>query len=438
MITETSLNLTKEKVLIVDDDLSQLDSLSKLLVQYHYDIITAENGIDAIEKARQCNPDLMLLDFSMPGLNGIDTCRALKTLPDTRHIPVVMLTAHADPEIKLQALEAGVNDFLAKPIDPTELVLRVRNMLELKKLDDIKISKDALEEHQAALTKINIELRNALDELKRAQAQIIQQEKMASIGQLSAGIAHEINNPIGFVSSNIKSLDKYVRRLSEYMALQQEFLESQVSHDLLANLRQQRKALKIDFIMNDIKQLISESLDGTDRVKKIIGDLKSFSHSDGAEMHDADINEGIESTLNIVHNEIKYKATVRKELSEIPPIKCIAGHLNQVFMNLFVNAAHAIEHTGEILVKSWADENAVFVSVSDTGSGMPAEVAKRIFEPFFTTKEAGKGTGLGLSIAHDIIKKHNGDIVVNSELGKGTTFTIRLPIAASAESKNNL
>ncbi len=421
--------VTKEKVLVVDDEKSMLDYLARLLVQYDYDVHTAADGINAVELAKECAPDIILLDFFMPGLNGIDTCMALKTLPETRHIPVVMLTAHGDPEIKLQALNAGANDFLTKPVDPTELILRIRNLIELMKLDDIKKSKDFLEKNQSVLTEQNSSLENALDELKRAQAQIVQQEKMASIGQLSAGIAHEINNPIGFISSNLNSLDKYVGKLIYYLDLQQEVIARENPHDFLEHLRENRESLKIDLIMTDIKQLISESMDGTDRVKKIVQDLKSFSHADGTERHEADINKGIESTLNIVHNEIKYKATVHKELAEIPLVKCVPGQLNQVFMNLFVNAAQAIEREGEITVRSWVDKENVYVSVSDTGCGMPDEIKKKIFEPFFTTKEIGKGTGLGLSIAYDIIKKHKGELTVESAVGKGTTFTISIPVS---------
>ncbi|OGW22673.1 MAG: hypothetical protein A2077_07770 [Nitrospirae bacterium GWC2_46_6] len=165
-----------------------------------------------------------------------------------------------------------------------------------------------------------------------------------------------------------------------------------------------------------------------ERIKKIVQDLKSFSRVDEAERKTANINEGIESTVNIVWNELKYKATVKKEYGDIPPIKCNAGQLNQVFMNILINAVHAIEEQGEIIIKTRHEDNNIFISISDTGSGIPADKINRIFEPFFTTKEVGKGTGLGLSIAYDIVKKHNGDIIVESEVGKGTTFTVRIPV----------
>ncbi|MBI5639684.1 MAG: GHKL domain-containing protein, partial [Nitrospirae bacterium] len=193
-------------------------------------------------------------------------------------------------------------------------------------------------------------------------------------------------------------------------------------------IAKQRKALKIDFITEDLGNLIRESLDGAERIKKIVQDLKSFSRVDEAEQKMADINAGLESTINIVWNELKYKATVKKEYGDIPLTKCNPGQLNQVFMNLLVNAAHAIESQGDIGIRTWSEEDSIFVSISDTGCGIPAEKINRIFEPFYTTKEVGKGTGLGLSIAYDIVKKHSGEIKVQSEVGKGTTFTINIPV----------
>ncbi len=274
----------------------------------------------------------------------------------------------------------------------------------------------------------NRKLEKAYIELKATQAKILQQEKMASIGQLAAGVAHEINNPIGFISSNLGTLDKYVNRLTEFITAQSEIMGSLKSVESEEVLREKRKKLKLDYIIPDIKDLIRESLDGADRVRKIVQDLKSFSRVDEAEHKHADINECIESTINIVWNELKYKAKVKREYGELPLTVCYPNQLNQVFMNLLVNAAHAIEEQGEIGIKTWHEDGSIFVTISDTGAGIPKEILNRIFEPFFTTKEVGKGTGLGLSITYDIVKKHNGDITVQSEEGKGTAFTVRIPV----------
>lgn len=272
-------------------------------------------------------------------------------------------------------------------------------------------------------------LEKAYTELKDAQLQIFQQEKMASIGQLAAGVAHEINNPMGFISSNLTTLNKYVGRLAEFIGSVDSAMQSCAGSDEAEQLQQVRKRLKIDHIMDDAHQLIAESQDGASRVRRIVQDLKSFSRVDQAESALIDINESLDTTINIAWNEIKYVAELHREFGEIPAIKCYPQQLNQVFLNLLVNSAHAMEGTqGLITVRTWSDADSLFVSVSDNGKGITEENLKRIFEPFFTTKEVGKGTGLGLSISYDIIKKHGGDIAVESQVGVGTTFTVRLPI----------
>ena len=283
------------------------------------------------------------------------------------------------------------------------------------------------------LEKKNVELENTYDELRESQQKIIQQEKMASIGQLAAGIAHEINNPVGFVMSNINSMGKYSERLFQFIKIQSEAVDRLSKQDgdtavVLDGLHKKRRALKIDYVINDFTNVIKESLEGTERVKRIVQDLKNFSHKDEDEHKPADINEGIESTINVVWNELKYKANVTKEYGKIPLTKCNLGQLNQVFMNLLINAVQAIEEHGEISIKTERRDGDIVVSISDTGSGIQEDKLNRIFEPFFTTKEVGKGTGLGLSIAYDIVKKHSGEILVTSEIGKGSTFTITIPV----------
>jgi signal transduction histidine kinase/CheY-like chemotaxis protein len=268
-------------------------------------------------------------------------------------------------------------------------------------------------------------LGDAYHQLKMSQAQIVQQEKMASIGQLSAGIAHEINNPVGYISSNLGSLAKYISKLTDFINSQATALDTCEGKE---DINELRKKLKIDFILEDISGLIKESAEGCDRVKSIVLDLKSFSRADQDKAERADLNEHINKTLNVVWNELKYKAEVKKELGDIPSTVCHPQKLNQVFMNLLVNASHAIAERGEIGIKTWHEKDSIYVSISDTGSGISKENLPKLFEPFFTTKEAGKGTGLGLSISYDIIRKHNGEITVDSEEGKGTTFTVRIPV----------
>ncbi len=274
------------------------------------------------------------------------------------------------------------------------------------------------------------QLEKAYKELKASQAQLLQQEKMASIGQLAAGVAHEINNPVGFVTSNLGTLNKYSLRLAEYIeAMSNAFNDNPSSEKTAQTLNSLRKKLKIDYVIEDSLELIKESLDGVERVKKIVQNLKSFSRIDQSDCIMADINQCLEDTLNIVWNELKYKTTVHKEYGELPLTKCYPQQLNQVFMNLLVNASHAIDKKGEIGIKTWSDDNNIYAVITDTGCGIPEENLNRIFEPFFTTKEVGKGTGLGLSITYDIVtQKHNGEITVESQVGKGSTFTVKIPI----------
>ncbi len=272
-------------------------------------------------------------------------------------------------------------------------------------------------------------LAEAATRVERTQNQLLQSEKLAAVGQLAAGVAHEINNPVGFVSSNLGSLTSYVDRLFKVIEAY-ERLESELpaDHPARATAQKARTIAEIDYLRADIPDLLRESVDGLTRIKHIVADLKDFSHADEGEWQDADLNRGLESTLNIVWNEIKYKAEVVRELGDLPPVRCIPAQMNQVFMNLLVNAAQAIETSGTITLRSGTMDEHAWVEIADTGKGMPPEVQQRIFEPFFTTKPIGKGTGLGLSISADIVKRHNGRIEIRSQSGRGTTFRILLPL----------
>jgi PAS domain S-box-containing protein len=286
----------------------------------------------------------------------------------------------------------------------------------------------------------NRRLEETIYQLKTTQSQLLQSDKMATIGQLAAGVAHEINNPIGFINSNLGTLKKYLLNLKDYCRAADRMLDGG-STDAAEELRQIKKFKKIDFILEDVGSVIEESIEGTDRVKVIVQDLKDFSHQDQGKMIEYDLNKGIKSTLNIVWNELKYKAELIQELGDLPLVRCNPQQLNQVFMNLLVNAAHAIMGKGKIKVRTYALDDEAIVEVSDTGVGIPNENLKKIFEPFFTTKETGKGTGLGLSVSYGIVARHGGQIEIESEVGVGTTFRVRLPLhgidAASAKERED-
>ena len=277
------------------------------------------------------------------------------------------------------------------------------------------------------------ELDDAYQQLKATQSQILQQEKMASVGQLAAGVAHEINNPMGFITSNLSTLKRYQEKLTTYLQQLEEWLKEQASPETLELQKELKKKQKIAYILEDIEDLIDESNDGAIRVRDIVQNLKSFSRVDQTEFTPADINECLESTLAIAMNEIKYKATVVKDFGELPLLPCYPQQLNQVFLNILVNAAQAIEEKGEIKIKTWAENEKVVITISDNGSGIPDDIKEKIFDPFFTTKDVGQGTGLGMSISYDIIKEHDGQIKIDSEAGQGTTFTIELPLGREGD-----
>lgn len=292
---------------------------------------------------------------------------------------------------------------------------------------------------EAALLRQNSALNELNAKLTKAQEHLIQSEKLASIGQLAAGVAHEINNPIGYIFSNFGSLEKYLDRLfamlDAYEKAEDTISDGQTKSDLAA----MRRDVELEFLKEDIPSLMQESKEGIVRVRKIVQDLKDFSHVDtNPEWQFSNLNQGIDSTLNVVNNEVKYKADVVKDYGDLPEVQCLLSQINQVVMNLVVNAAHAISgERGKITVRTGVEGDRVWIEVADTGSGIPKEVLPHIFDPFYTTKPVGKGTGLGLSLSYGIIQKHNGSIDVQTEMAKGTTFRITLPITQSATQAAN-
>ena len=288
-----------------------------------------------------------------------------------------------------------------------------------------------IEQANQQLLANNEELKRLNEKLESAHTQLLQSEKMASIGQLAAGVAHEINNPVGFVNSNLGTLNKYITSMFKVIDAY-EGASSAIDAAKLTQVNQAKQEVDYSYLKEDIPSLMKESQDGLARVKRIVQDLKDFSHVDESNWQLANLEQGMDSTLNVVANEIKYKAKVVKEYAGIPDVECMPSQINQVFMNMLVNAAQAIEKDGTITVRSGTGGDEVWVEVEDTGKGISPEHLNRIFDPFFTTKPVGKGTGLGLSLSYGIVKKHNGRIEVKSEMGKGSTFRVWLPIQHAA------
>jgi len=347
----------------------------------------------------------------------------------------------------LPTFQAGLRSMILVPLiskDQVIGVLSFRSLLPKAYTDrDVILAESISNQIAGAIANAQLfterklaeeELKKAYMKLKETQAQLIQSEKMASIGQLAAGIAHEINNPAGFIISNLDILNKYIGRITpifqKYVQLETSLAQYQIpelSH-LTKEIRDLRDHSAIDHILTDLPQIVSESLEGTQRIKKIVYDLRTFSHAEAIEPKYAFVNDLLDFSLNLIWNEIKHKVEVVKEYSDVPKLFCHPQQLRQVFLNILKNAVQAIEKRGKIIIKTYEQNNDIFIEIIDTGCGIPEELQNRIFEPFFTMKEVGKGTGLGLSIVYGIIKKHKGDITVKSKIGEGTKFIIKLPI----------
>ncbi len=385
-----------KKLLIVDDNVDICNILQKIFErQKNISVSAVHNANDAIEIFAKNSFDVALIDINLPDYDGRDLLRQfLKQDPE---LLVAMITGQNSAQDAVIALREGAFGYFTKPFALEEIIHDVKDAIEKRSLSR---------------------------KLKISQAQVIQQEKMAIIGQLAAGVAHEINNPVGFINSNLTTLRKYFCRLQEFISAQDAALQNSPA----TGLEELRKNLKINYILSDTDDLINESQDGAERITKIVQDLKLFSRQDSGQKEMADINEIIASALNIAWNELKYKCTINKNLADLPMTLCSPQKLSQVFINILVNGAHAIAKNGEINIGSRQDGNNIIITITDTGCGMPEEVAAKIFDPFFTTKEAGKGTGLGMSVAAEIIKNHEGCIEVESTPGKGTTFRVIIPI----------
>ena len=311
------------------------------------------------------------------------------------------------------------------------------NYLEFGGKEHVFVYARDISERKRAEQSLNdsyLDLKESNRKLEELHQQLLQAEKMASIGQLAAGVAHEINNPIAFVSSNLGTLQTYLSYLLQLVAAFERSEDLLDEHpEALEEIATVRKQLDLDYVRTDLRNLMDESLDGVQRVRRIVQDLKDFSRVGEIERQAVNLHAGLDSTLNIVAGELRLKAEIRKEYGDIPQIEGVPAQLNQVFMNLLVNAGQAIEADGIITIRTGHDEDDVWVEVEDTGCGIPADNMTRIFEPFFTTKPVGMGTGLGLSLSYGIVAQHGGRIDVSSQIGLGTTFRVCLPLRPPAD-----
>ncbi|MBW4655964.1 MAG: response regulator [Kaiparowitsia implicata GSE-PSE-MK54-09C] len=419
-------------ILVVDDNPTNIQVLFDVLSESGYDVAVAKSGESALSRLQSHLPDLILLDVMMPGIDGFEACRRLKTNEHTKNIPVIFMTALSDSVDKVQGLSLGAVDYITKPIQHEEVLARIRVHLQLRNLNR------ALEHQVAERTS---ELNQTLNYLKQSQVQLVQSEKMSMLGQLVAGVAHEINNPVNFIYGNLNPATTYVQDLMDLVKL---FCEDCPS--LTPRIKDHIAAIDFEFMKGDLPRLLDSMKVGADRIRQIVLSLRSFSRLDEADMKRVDLHECIDSTLMILQHRLKAKpedAAIElvKEYGHLPMVECYPSQLNQVFMNLLCNSIDALEeetatqepskaHFPMIRIQTGClGSDRVFIKISDNGPGMPEDVRSRIFDAFFTTKPTGKGTGLGLSISHQIIvEKHQGQLLCDSAPGRGAEFTIEIPL----------
>lgn len=379
---------------------------------------------------------LAFVDMRMP--DGWDGAKTIEHLwQKDPQLQVVVCTAYSDYSWDELLDRLHAHDrllILKKPFDNIEVQQMASTLLtkwEMTERASIQMHEleDRVSRRTAQLRQASEALQQEIDERKQLESQLVQSEKLASLGQLAAGVAHEINNPIGFVTSNLGTLDGYFHQLLEMLDAYQaasQALEAQAT----AQLQQLREKNELEFLLEDIPSLIRESKDGIGRVGQIVKDLKDFSRVDThQDWQWANLQQGIDSTLNIVAGEIKYKADVIREFQALPDIECLPSQINQVIMNLVINAAQAMgSERGIITLRTGQLDEMAYIEVADNGSGIAPDTLQKIFDPFFTTKPVGQGTGLGLSLSYGIVKKHGGEITVNSQQGVGTTFRVHLPM----------
>jgi signal transduction histidine kinase len=421
----------KGRILVVDDTPTNLEVISDILTEVGYTVATAIDGERALKRLQTYLPDLILLDVQMPGINGFETCQQIKSNPTTASIPIIFITALSDTESKVQGFSLGAVDYITKPFQEAEMLARINTHLQLQHL------RQHLEQCVAERT---LELQTALDRLRQSQLQLVQSEKMSALGNLIAGVAHEINNPVGFIAGNLEPAQDYILDLLKIINGYQneQSCPSIALQDLI-------ERIDLDYVREDLPKLIASMQEGVNRIRNISISLRTFSRADGDRPILFNIHEGLDSTLLILKhrlkaNEIRPEISILKKYGNFPDVQCFPGQLNQVFMNLIANAIDALDESNpgrsfaeiqanpnQITLQTEAIDDRVIIRIADNGIGMSEEVKQNIFEQGFTTKEVGKGTGLGLAIARQIVvEKHSGTLSVTSTPGQGTVFTIVL------------
>ncbi|OOM75976.1 sensor protein ZraS [Clostridium puniceum] len=428
------------KILVVDDDRFNLTVANNFIKEtsIEYQVTSCNNPLEVKKLMDENNFDIILLDIVMPGMDGIDVLKQLRSNPEYDNVQILMLTSLTDSNSFKKCFEYGADDYINKPIKDVEFFARFKAAVKTR--NNALMLKEMFER----IKKQNKDLKELNKTLNDTQFHMIQKEKLAAIGELAAGVAHEINNPLGYIGSNLEVLSNFVLRIQRMITEYKELVQRVISNnnimkinginEIITNLKELETKLKVNFVLKELEEIISDSRDGVNRVSKIVKSLQNFAKTGFEdEMILNDLNIIIDEAILLLNNDLKNVARIEKKYGVIPNILCNRSQMGQVMLSLITNSLQAIRSQnrldGEIIIETFKEKDMVCCSISDDGPGIEESVINKIFDPFFTTKEIGSATGIGLSISYDIIvKKYNGEFNVESIPGKKTVFTFKFPI----------